>query len=300
MGFILRKNCEKESLFVSGVLNEEKNKSSIDCNENKELRVGRNSIEISDLRLTILNLIQKVTSGQFLPSTSCSIEKYAKALFPDLNFNNKNEFLDYLQGRTIIDLGSGFPTPDNLVNSVNEYNKTAENSILAIGVDPRMGGENASLNKKGNDKYFLLDGFSARIKIREEMFYVFRMIKKLLKGDISVLPTKCNNYVAALNYNLPFVDNSIDLLLSHYMQSYWIFNSDDLLKSFKEIYRVLKSGGEVRMSPVFLSNLKYYQDEQTVFGRFIGSHYDLKLVDSRSTHNVFDQVGQTMILRTKK
>lgn len=58
-----------------------------------------------------------------------------------------------------------------------------------------------------------------------------------------------DNAIATRADELPFADNSVDLILSCYLLFIWLADEDILEAIFSEFHRVLKPGGRVKIFP---------------------------------------------------
>ncbi|OGY64743.1 MAG: hypothetical protein A3I24_02425 [Candidatus Harrisonbacteria bacterium RIFCSPLOWO2_02_FULL_41_13b] len=73
----------------------------------------------------------------------------------------------------------------------------------------------------------------------------------LIKKAVRELKSEQLPMVAGLSQELPFKDESIDLVISNHAVPWHILDSaDKVSKSIKEMIRVLKPGGEIRLHPV--------------------------------------------------
>ena len=95
---------------------------------------------------------------------------------------------------------------------------------------------------------------------------LYKLIKKgyNAKGlDLYQFPdsnNKSNHFVSRSIKNTKFPKNSFDVITSQYFLYYWMDNAKDLLETFKELNRILKGGGEVRVYPVYFGNFHYNDD----------------------------------------
>ena len=61
-------------------------------------------------------------------------------------------------------------------------------------------------------------------------------------------------YFKGSSHKLEFPDNSYDCITINNYLYFWEFNTKNLIKIYKELFRVLKLGGEIRIFPIFYSN----------------------------------------------
>jgi ubiquinone/menaquinone biosynthesis C-methylase UbiE len=136
---------------------------------------------------------------------------YPKAL----GFQNKKEFLTWIDGTMVLDLGSGF---DKLSQDV-ELEKKRGN----ISSNTKIIGLNISLADPQ-----------------------FRMVyEKKLQEQGAVNNAKPTS-VAARWDQLPFADASFKKIVSHYAFPLWCKSRKELIDTVRELKRVLISGGEIR------------------------------------------------------
>ena len=76
-------------------------------------------------------------------------------------------------------------------------------------------------------------------------------------------------------YNTKFPDNSYDCITINNFLYFWESKTENLLKSFKELHRICKSGGEIRIFPVFFGN--YYNDNIELFD-YLNKHFTIRLL----------------------
>jgi len=75
--------------------------------------------------------------------------------------------------------------------------------------------------------------------------------------DIHSLPDSSDSsvrYYKGDAYKMAFEDNAYDCITVNNFMYFWERHPSKLLKLYKELYRVCKSGGEVRIFPVFFGN----------------------------------------------
>ncbi len=163
-------------------------------------------------------------------STGRTLEEYTERVFPE--FKTKSELLDYLNGKTIVDVGSGL-THKNPYSLINEGLRDKNRNIKYINLEPKLAG-------KGDFKFTFKDKLAEKSRV---------LIEKLDRQELFRFPEKPAKKmsVAAMAEELPFGDSSVDILLSVGLVGYWITDLNDLEKIIKEFSRVLKQKGEVRI-----------------------------------------------------
>jgi len=172
------------------------------------------------------------------PSTARGLEEYATYQrrkrevgndvlkgegYPDiLGFSTSQELLEYLKGKTVLDLGSGF---NQFRRDIIE--KHPDFPINIISVEPRL-------------------AIPAFREISNPDHVADKTTNSVKGGS-----------VAANWENLPFTDNSFDRVLSVFAFPYWVKNGEwgQIQKGCDEIIRITKSGGEIRLAPFTYGNL---------------------------------------------
>jgi len=94
--------------------------------------------------------------------------------------------------------------------------------------------------------------FGSELKktIKCEFFSLDR--KKLL--DIYPIPRelfKDSNLVVGDMNNIPFANNSMDVIFATYSFPYWALSPEPVKKFFEEVLRVIRVGGTIYISPIF-------------------------------------------------
>lgn len=84
-----------------------------------------------------------------------------------------------------------------------------------------------------------------------------------------------SNYIQGSIYKTGFPDNTFDLILCHYLLYFWIDKPDLLKKAFRELYRILKSKGEIRIFPIYFAN---YSLSDIKFFAFMNNMFKIRLV----------------------
>lgn len=70
-------------------------------------------------------------------------------------------------------------------------------------------------------------------------------------------------YFKGLSHNTGLPNNSYDCITINNYLYFWEFNTGNLIKIYKELFRILKPGGELRIFPIFYSN--YHNDNIELF-----------------------------------
>jgi SAM-dependent methyltransferase len=143
--------------------------------------------------------------------------------YRNIFFDNKSgpTVLSELQGQCILDIGCGL-TP---YVSDSMFQACHSAGVDFYGIDPKLA------------EGFKLGPFD-RVKI-----------KATGGGEINHDAPGLEKGIATLADDLPFDDESVDLILSCYVLFAWIGDEDVLENIFREFHRVLKPGGEVKIFP---------------------------------------------------
>ena len=70
-------------------------------------------------------------------------------------------------------------------------------------------------------------------------------------------------YYKGLSHKTNLPSNSYDCITINNYLYFWEYNTQNLLKIYKELFRILKPGGELRIFPIFYSN--YHNDNIELF-----------------------------------
>lgn len=76
-------------------------------------------------------------------------------------------------------------------------------------------------------------------------------------------------------YKTKFSDNSYDCITINNFLYFWELKTENLLKSFKELHRICKKGGEIRIFPVFFGN--YHNDNIELFD-YLNENFSIRLL----------------------
>ena len=83
------------------------------------------------------------------------------------------------------------------------------------------------------------------------------------------------NYFKGSIYKTQFKNNSYDCITINNFLYFWEYKPDNLLKIYKELHRICKKDGEIRIFPVFFGN--YHQDKVELF-EYVNNNFRLQLV----------------------
>lgn len=152
-------------------------------------------------------------------STTRPLRFYQKTLFDG---QSKEQLEQQLKGKVLVDIGCGL-TPF-IEDSMFQWCR--RHGITFYGVDPKV-----------------KDGFR---------FGLFDRLKSRATGA-RTMPDPgiagLDKTIATYADNLPFDDNSVDIILSCWLVLSWIRDDTMLLNTFREFDRVLKPGGSIRVFP---------------------------------------------------
>lgn len=93
---------------------------------------------------------------------------------------------------------------------------------------------------------------------------LYKLIQKNYKAmgmDLYKFPKKHKHFKTGSVLNTNLASNSFNVITSQYFMYYWMDNTKELLKAFKELNRILKKKGEIRIYPVYYGNF-HYNDEK--------------------------------------
>jgi SAM-dependent methyltransferase len=175
---------------------------------------------LADMTFSVVDSFTRASNRLLLPviSTGRPFSYYRKIFF-----DNKpaSTVLRELQGQCILDIGCGL-TP---YVSDSMFQACHNAGVDFYGIDPKLA------------EGFKLGPFD-RAKIMATG-----------SGKINHDAPGLEKGIATLADDLPFDDESVDLILSCYVLFAWIGDEDNLESIFREFHRVLKPGGEVKIFP---------------------------------------------------
>ena len=175
---------------------------------------------LADMTFRVLDNLTCTYNRLSLPviSTARSFYYYRKVLFDN---KSSSTVLQELQGQCILDIGCGL-TP---YASDSMFQACYKGGVDFYGIDPKLA-DGFKLGRFDRAKIMATGGGKLN-----------RDAPGLTKG------------IASFADDLPFEDESVDLILSCYLLYAWIGDEDILESIFREFYRVLKPGGEVKIFP---------------------------------------------------
>ena len=83
-------------------------------------------------------------------------------------------------------------------------------------------------------------------------------------------------------YNTGFSENSYDCITINNFMYFWESNPQKLLKIYKELYKIVKKDGIIRIFPVFYGN--YYCDNVELFD-FLNSHFSIQCLRPKKDYS---------------
>lgn len=99
--------------------------------------------------------------------------------------------------------------------------------------------------------------------------------------DIESVP-KHKDYVKASIFNTKLKGDSVDLITINNLLYFHLFKKSQVKRALKEMHRVLRQGGEVRVFPVFYGN--YYMGNEELFD-YINKRFCVKVLKPKSVPN---------------
>ena len=152
-------------------------------------------------------------------STGRSFAYYRRIFFEN---QSQRTVLEALTGKCVVDVGCGL-TP---YVSDSMFQVCRKKDVEFYGVDPKFA-EGFSLSPLDIAKIRAVGG----------------------RGRICRRPAGLERCLAASADDLPFPEESVDLILSNFLLYAWIQDADVLERIYREFHRVLVSVGEVRIYP---------------------------------------------------
>ncbi len=86
------------------------------------------------------------------------------------------------------------------------------------------------------------------------------------------------NYYKGSIYKTPFTNESYDCITINNFLYFWEYKPDNLLKIYKELYRICKKGGEIRVFPIFFGN---YHLENIELFEYMNTHFQIRVLKNR-------------------
>ena len=110
-----------------------------------------------------------------------------------------------------------------------------------------------------------------------EKSLINQILKRKYKGlamDLYKFPTPQKHFKSGSVFNTKLKSNTYDIITSQYFLYYWLDDPEKLIKAFKELNRLLKKGGCLRIYPVYYGNY-HYNDEDLI--RYLESNFNIML-----------------------
>jgi hypothetical protein len=89
-------------------------------------------------------------------------------------------------------------------------------------------------------------------------------------------------YYKASSHKTGLPNHSYDCITINNYLYFWETNSDNLLKIYKELYRICKKDGEIRVFPVFFGN--YYNDNIELFD-YLNQNFSVRLLRPKKDYS---------------
>ena len=135
-----------------------------------------------------------------------------------------------------------------------------------------------SLLKYIGKKKFLDCGSGINHLRTDSLLYALIKKKNIAYGlDIENIP-KHKNYVKASLFNTKFKSNTFDLITINNLLYFHLYKTTQIKKALKEMFRVLKPGGELRIFPIFYGNY-YYGNKK--LRDFINSLFYIRIISPK-------------------
>lgn len=167
-----------------------------------------------------INAVTEASNRSGLPviSTGRPFSFYRDVFFRG---DPEDAIFEQLQGEVVVDVGCGLTpyTPDSM------FQACWAKGVEFYGVDPKLGGT-------------LKFGPFDRLKVAATRGH-----------GIDPNAPGAERRIAAMAHQLPFDDQSVDLILSSWFLFAWLRDPSMVQTIFEEFWRVLKPGGEVRVYP---------------------------------------------------
>ena len=88
-----------------------------------------------------------------------------------------------------------------------------------------------------------------------------------------IIDMKMPNYSKSSIYTMNFTH--VDTILINNLMYFWINKPKDLLRAYKNLYKLLKPGGEIRVFPVYMNSYHQNNDE---LKKFINDHFFVRMI----------------------
>ena len=155
-----------------------------------------------------------------IPITSRPFSYYRSVFFEQ---HSPPTILKNLKGKKVVDIGCGYSP----YSKESMFSACYKNGIEFYGVDPAI--------KRVNT-------------LRPIDVLLAQLTGGTCNYDINA--PGLERAICADANQLPFSDNTIDMILSCWFIPIWIDTEDELLTDFSEIYRILKIGGTISLYPM--------------------------------------------------
>lgn len=106
---------------------------------------------------------------------------------------------------------------------------------------------------------------------------LYKLINKKYNAtglDLYKFSKNYDNFVSKSIFNTGLKSDYYDVITSQYFIYYWMDKPKNLLKSYKEMNRILKKKGEIRIYPVYFGNYHYNNDELI---NYLFSNFDIEV-----------------------
>ena len=154
-------------------------------------------------------------------------------------------FLDYIKNLTF------------LCKYAPVTGRTMEGYMKHLFLDLKIKSKKNFLNYFKNKNYLDMGSGINHLYSKSLLFHLLKKKYKALGMDLYKFPTPQKNFKSGTVFKTNLKKNNFDIITSQYFLYYWLDDPKKLLKAFKELNRILKKGGTLRIYPVYFGNYHY-------------------------------------------
>ena len=110
----------------------------------------------------------------------------------------------------------------------------------------------------------------------ESLISILSSNKKKFNSKITgcdIVDLEMPNYKKCSIYTMNF--SNVDMILINNLMYFWLNKPKDLLRAYKNMHKNLKSGGEIRIFPVYLNS--YHQNNEAL-KKFINENFYIRMI----------------------
>ena len=164
--------------------------------------------------------------------------------------------------------------------TVNEKDYITARSIITYKdhLFPKMKNENTLIDFLMDKSYLDIGSGANHIYTQSLLFKLLHKKSRYAKGiDNCCSELKPHpNFINKTLFDTGLTKNSIDIATCQYVLYSHIKTINNLKKAFKEIYRILKVGGELRVYPIYYGN--YFLGEPA-FKKYLEQKFIISIID---------------------